>query len=415
VKLKSEHVARVLDVATLDSGSPYIVMEHLEGQDLAHLLAERGVLLPDEAVGYVLQASDAIAEAHSLGIIHRDLKPGNLFVTRGRDGAPLVKVLDFGISKVNVLGDKPESMTNSAALLGSPLYMSPEQMKSSRDVGPATDIWSLGVILYEALGGRVPFDEQTMGALMATVLTQAPPSLAALQGQLPPELVGVVERCLEKDPASRYTSVAELVVALAPFGPPSSEERVARIVAFHHARSLLPSSIPIPASSKTKLSQSGATLRDHPSLLGVAATQALPGLATTGAAISPPKRRLGLYASAGVATLLVVGVALLGARAVRDEPAADRPASSGTAAAANAPPPTPPHPVTSAPTPAASVPPVDSSPLSATSSSAAASPTTTPAHVPGATSAPRQNSSTPTAPNPKRPVAPIDPFGLNRQ
>ncbi len=225
VRLKSEHVARVLDVGTLESGAPYIAMEYLEGEDLAQRLAGSRLSVP-ETVDLILQACDAIAEAHARGIIHRDLKPANLFITRGRGGEPLVKVLDFGISKVNSLGDRAESVTNSAVLLGSPLYMSPEQMKSSRDVQASTDIWSLGVILYEALGGRVPFDEHTIGALMARVLVEPPPPLSAIDSALPAELVLAVGRGLEKEPSQRFASVVELAASLAPFGPPSAADRV---------------------------------------------------------------------------------------------------------------------------------------------------------------------------------------------
>jgi tRNA A-37 threonylcarbamoyl transferase component Bud32 len=306
VKLKSSHVARVLDVGTLETGAPYIVMEHLDGADLAHVLAARGALPLPEVVDYLLQACDAIAEAHSIGIIHRDLKPANVFVTTGRDGAPLVKVLDFGISKVNVLGDRPESMTSSATLLGSPVYMSPEQMKSSRDVDVTADIWSLGIILYEAVGGRVPFDEQTMGALMAKVLTEPPPSLHILRPDLPTAFLDVVGRCLEKEPGRRYASVGEFAVGLLPFGPPSSEERVARILSLGRGRagsgpgsaSALPSA-PLATSSSA--------------MLGVAATQALPE-ATTGATAVPARKPWGLYAAIALAGVVVAAAAFMGTR-----------------------------------------------------------------------------------------------------
>jgi len=284
VRLKSEHVARVLDVGTLEAGAPYIVMEYLEGADLSHVLGTRGGLPLAEVVDYVLQACDAIAEAHARGIIHRDLKPANIFVTRGRDGAPLIKVLDFGISKLNVLGDRPESMTSSATLLGSPVYMSPEQMKSSRDVDATADIWSLGIILYKAAGGRVPFDEQTMGALMAKVLTEPPPPLGLLRPDLPAGFVDVVGRCLEKEPGRRFTTIAALALALAPFGGAGTDERVARIVAMSRMGSERPSSglLPSPQTSPSStphlpLSSSGAVDQ-----LAVAATQELPSPATKG-------------------------------------------------------------------------------------------------------------------------------------
>src|SRR6187549_2799480 len=157
VKIHSEHVARVLDVGELTNGSPYMVMEFLSGRDLAEELDLPGELEIEVAIDYVLQASEAVAEAHSLGLIHRDLKPANLFLTHRPDGSPLVKVLDFGISKVSSPEAAQLSLTHTQAMMGSPLYMSPEQMRSSKDVDRRADIWSLGIILHELLAGDVPF------------------------------------------------------------------------------------------------------------------------------------------------------------------------------------------------------------------------------------------------------------------
>src|SRR5689334_6553526 len=153
VRIKSEHVARVSDVGTLESGAPYMVMEYLDGGDLSAWLKERGALPVEQAVEFVLQASEAIAEAHALGIVHRDLKPSNLFVTRRRDGSMTVKVLDVGISKTTSIDAAAMDMTATTAVMGSPLYMSPEQLQSSKDVDARSDIWSLGIILYELLAG----------------------------------------------------------------------------------------------------------------------------------------------------------------------------------------------------------------------------------------------------------------------
>jgi serine/threonine-protein kinase len=237
-KLKSEHVARVHDVGTLESGAPYIVMEYLEGEDLSRVLLTRGPLRVEEIADYALQTCDAVAEAHARGIVHRDLKPANLFITRGSDGHPLVKVLDFGISKANSLSDSRVSMTKSSVLLGSPLYMSPEQMKSARDVDPATDQWSIGVILYEAVGGRVPYDAGTIGALMAMVLTEVPAPLQSVRSDVPEGFVAIVNRCLEREPSRRYGSVADLARALAPFASPRMQplaDRVASVLRATHS------------------------------------------------------------------------------------------------------------------------------------------------------------------------------------
>jgi eukaryotic-like serine/threonine-protein kinase len=234
VKIKSEHVARVSDVGKLANGAPYMVMEYLEGCDLSGLLRSRGALPPDEAIDYLLQACEAIAEAHSLGIVHRDLKPANLYVVRRPDGAPAIKVLDFGISKMtNMLGTGSgpgASMTRTTAVLGSPLYMSPEQLTSTRDVDVRADIWSLGVILHELLTGRVPFEAETLPQLSIMIVQQAPPPLRTIRPELPQELESVIQRCLAKDRAQRFGNVAELALSLGPLAPARSRLSIERIV-----------------------------------------------------------------------------------------------------------------------------------------------------------------------------------------
>ncbi len=216
VRLKSDHVARVLDVGALTDGAPYMVMEYLDGCDLGTLVQDKGALRVEDAAEYVLQTCDAVAEAHSLGIVHRDLKPRNLFLTRKLNGSACIKVLDFGISKVTTIGSD-HSLTKTTDVMGSPNYMAPEQIRSSRDVDERTDIWALGVILYELISGRVPFLADTMPALCAMVLEKAPTPLAELRPDCPPELRHVIARCLMKDPAMRFQSVAELASALGQF------------------------------------------------------------------------------------------------------------------------------------------------------------------------------------------------------
>src|SRR5262245_2470661 len=156
-RLRGEHVARVTDVGMPDNGTPYMVMEYLEGEELNTLIRRRGPLPVHEAVGYVMQACDAVAEAHSLGIIHRDIKPSNLFLTHKPNGEPCVKVLDFGISKTLTIAPIEGDLTSSEAMLGTPHYMSPEQMRASRDADRRSDIWGLGVVLYTLLAGHRPF------------------------------------------------------------------------------------------------------------------------------------------------------------------------------------------------------------------------------------------------------------------
>jgi eukaryotic-like serine/threonine-protein kinase len=230
VRLRSQHVARVLDVGTLDGGAPYIVMEFLEGRDLAALLKDDGPLALADAVEYVLQTCEAVGEAHAAGIVHRDLKPANLFVTQDVSGSPCIKVLDFGISKIT---GAALALTDDAQALGSPFYMSPEQMNSSRDVDARTDIWALGVLLYELIAGQTPFHSETLPELYGRVLTGRPTPLRERRSDVPPELDAAILRCLQGDREQRWKDVAEFAFALAPHAPARAQaypERVARVL-----------------------------------------------------------------------------------------------------------------------------------------------------------------------------------------
>jgi len=220
-KIKNQHVARVLDVGTLeDKNVPYIVMEYLEGCDLSHELQERGPLPVGVAVNYVMQACEAVAEAHERGIVHRDLKPANLFLTSGAHGERMIKVLDFGISKVNG-GAQQFSLTDTATLMGSPAYMSPEQLESSRNVDGRADIWSLGVILHELILGRVPFHGESVPQLVRSILSGTRSTLVDLDAGLL-ALETVVARCLSQERDQRFESVSALREALRPFAESSS-------------------------------------------------------------------------------------------------------------------------------------------------------------------------------------------------
>ncbi|XXT20956.1 serine/threonine-protein kinase [Sorangium sp. So ce429] len=212
VRLKGEHIVRVHDVGTLETGAPYIVMEHLVGGDLQQIIFERGPLPVHEAVDYVLQACDALAEAHAQGLVHRDLKPANLFLTRRPSGAPFVKVLDFGISR-RITPDAVE-LSNSRALLGSPFYMAPEQMVRARRVDPRSDVWSMGVVLHHLVTGMLPFPGETLTEVVASVLQEEPILPGKQRRGLPEELDTVVALCLQKRPEHRFQAIGDLAAAL---------------------------------------------------------------------------------------------------------------------------------------------------------------------------------------------------------
>ncbi len=225
--IQSEHVVRVFEVDTTPTTGPFIVMEHLRGADLAHTLAARGALPIDEAVDWVLQSCEALAEAHGRGIVHRDLKPQNLFLTQRPDGSPCVKVLDFGISKA--ASDDNQSLTATETVMGTPLYMSPEQVRSLKNVDARSDIWALGSILFELVTCSPIFVAPSATALCAMIAMDPPIPLRAKRPDAPPELEAIILRCLHKDPNGRFRDVAELAAALSPFASERGRAYVERI------------------------------------------------------------------------------------------------------------------------------------------------------------------------------------------
>jgi serine/threonine-protein kinase len=224
-------VARVFDLGSLPDGAPFIAMELLEGKDLHHLLRHGGPLAAEVAAGYMLQACEGLLAAHASRVIHLDIKPANLFLARRPQAPDIIKLLDFGISKVASEGPPPEPSSppsRAVTAAGSPLYMSPEQIKNSTAVDARADIWSIGCVLYELLTGRPPFQAASLIQICTRVLEQAPVSPRSIRPDLAPRLEAVILRCLEKDPNRRFREVGELTAALAPFasGAPVRAARV---------------------------------------------------------------------------------------------------------------------------------------------------------------------------------------------
>lgn len=230
-QLSSGHIVKVFDGGLLEGRTPYLVMEWLEGRDLAQVINRTGPLHVETAVDYMLQACEALAEVHARGIIHRDLKPSNLFLTRGPDGLPELKLLDFGVSKVpqGTSATASPRLTLRGTVLGSPAYMSPEQMGEAEAADERTDIWGIGVVLYEVLTQALPFEGGSLTETLATILTSVPVHPSTLSSAIPPALGDVILKCLKADPEERYRDVVELAQELAPFGATDAAARVLRI------------------------------------------------------------------------------------------------------------------------------------------------------------------------------------------
>jgi serine/threonine protein kinase len=302
-KIRSEHVVHVYDVGTLPDGSPYMVMEYLAGADLGRQLGANGPLPVERAIDYVLQACEALAEAHVAGIVHRDIKPGNLFVATSPGGKSLLKILDFGISKLATRKTTSgNELTEAGDKFGTPVYMSPEQLLSARDVDARADLWAIGVVLYELLTGELPFDGD-LPELCTAILNRAPVPLLDVRPNLPEALQGVIGRCLEKDVGRRFQNVAELAQELRPFAGTVSQARVEHIVQLiRGSGEVVRPSLPVPAPPAAPREE----LREEPILAAERQATTGSGLGSWGA--GPSARRSSRPDKARVTALVVASV-----------------------------------------------------------------------------------------------------------
>jgi serine/threonine-protein kinase len=423
-RLRGEHVARVMDFGTLDDGAPYIVMEFLEGKDLEALIAERGRLPEAEAIEYVLQACKAMQEAHDQGIVHRDLKPQNLFLTHRPDGTPLVKVLDFGISKLIEKDAQSMSMTASAAIIGSPAYMAPEQLRSSKNVDHRADIYSLGVILYQLVSGTLPVQASSLGELFELVFIKTIPPLRERCPDVSPPLDALVMRCLEKEPAARFASIAELVDGLrgltgsaGALGLPATGGGAGRTAVPAQTMVFDPKASPQSAPAQAATGSSAGPIT---TLGNASAASSFPQGGPQASGASKRGLFVGLGVGAALAAAVGVGMALRGAGAGSTSPER-RPASSADVMGVALPP---------VAAPSASAPPAISvaaepsaTPAASLAPEASAKPLASAAGIAPVASAAPSSASRPTPqPRPAKPAAPAtakpaskpasaDPFG----
>jgi eukaryotic-like serine/threonine-protein kinase len=403
-KIRSEHVVHVYDVGTLPDGAPYMVMEYLAGTDLGRQLNASGPLPVDKAVDYVLQACEALAEAHIAGIVHRDIKPDNLFIATSAGGKSLLKILDFGISKMATRHTTSGNveLTEAGDKFGTPVYMSPEQLLSARDVDARTDVWAIGVVLYELLTGKLPFDGD-LPELCTAIINKPPVPLSTARPYLPEALDGVIARCLEKDVAKRFQNVAELAQELRAFAGPVSQVRIDHVVQLIRGagEAVRPATIPP--------SPAGRSAREEPTLAETSTERA----ATTGSGMSAwgavpgkdskdgraSRTRLVAFVAA---TVVAAALALAAITGKPSHPAASvQPPDPAPATSAAPPPPAP-----------EAIPPVAPQPVAAAAPSVVA-PATSAAVVPPppAVRKPRgAGSAKPRTPSTSDPNAVINPF-----
>jgi serine/threonine-protein kinase len=431
IKIKSEHVVRVLDAGTLESGAPFIVMEYLSGRDLAQILREDGPMQHTRAVDLMLQVCEAVASAHAVGVVHRDLKPSNFFVTQRTDGSTLVKVLDFGISKaMGQEGLVDPNLTETQAVFGSPTYMSPEQIRSAKHVDHRSDIWSLGVGLFELITGKLPFAADNVAGLLASIVADPPFFPHAFAPSVPEGLEEILLHCLAKDARQRVQTVADLAFRLAAFATPTIErddlvdriDRLARAMGQSTTGPRLPLPLPGPALPPPVPASLRATARPLSHSVPVSEPRhvAAADAPSSSVAFGSTGMELSSETSAGrqssTAGAVAIGLCVAGAVLVagfgayelgvrRSAPAAVRPTAAPSAAAAA-------PLVSSSPSSSASAPvPVDSASSTSTPPSADSSATaaTKPSAMPPRRPTPRHMAPRPPTKEAPPPPKPVDP------
>lgn len=214
-RIGSEHICEVLDLGVLADGSRYMVMEYLDGEMLSQRIKKNGRLAPAQSIPLMAQVLDALGAAHAAGIIHRDLKPDNIFILHNKAGrADFIKVLDFGVSKFSQVSGDEFNVTRAGAVVGTPYYMSPEQARGMAQVDARSDIYALGVVLYQATTGQVPFRAETFNELLFKIALELPPPPQQFVPDLDPDFAAIIQRAMAREQAHRFQSCAEFKEAL---------------------------------------------------------------------------------------------------------------------------------------------------------------------------------------------------------
>lgn len=410
-QIDSDHVVKVFDVGRLPSGAPYLVMEYLEGCDLGQLLEREGPTLPvARAVHFIVQALRALQTAHAAGIIHRDMKPSNCFVIDKDGEADFVKLVDFGISKVRASEDGQQPhLTRTNSALGTPLYMSPEQARSPRDVDARTDLYSVGAILYEMLSGRTPYTSESgeFTEILFKIFTTEPEPLATLRPDLPEGLCAVVHHALQRDPKDRFGSAMEMAEALTPFADERSTQVFVRLRGTRRSSNGPLHSL-TPAAESARVSKSEATARTFPSFKDSTAPTPKPPstevgvtkeAAATRASATQPSRKGVVIVAVAAAIAAGAGFVALRAHSPASPPIQPEPSAAALPPPASAP--VAPPPPSAAPSSQAVLVAPEESPLPATSAAPAAhaAPTAKPGPHVAAPPPPPGTATATTAPN----------------